>query len=185
MSWLDNKYLIAKPGSNIKMTPKVEPIVIRLDKYFEQAGLMAYITRVLSDADDQLAIIRKYLIITGLDKKYPDAMYCKVYDKVGNDYVWQMAWSNLLNVGIIINPPLEAVCLMDYIRNKVNRKGMIIRQTPHVHGGCFDVGGRGEPDAEDPTIKDEAVVLNKAKADGVPILILLEHKNNCCHCDVK
>lgn len=184
MSWLDNKFLIAKPGSKIIMTSEVEPIVIQLDKYFEAAGLVAYITRVLSTPEDQLEIIRKYLRSTGLDKKYPEAMYCKITDKNGPHYVWQMAWSNLLNIGVIINPPLDAWCLMDYIRDGVNKKGVMIRQTPHMRGKCFDVGGRGEPDAEDPTIKDEAVVLNKAKADGVPIRILLEHKNNCCHCDV-
>ncbi len=181
MSYLQNKFLICNDG--VRMTPKAEKVIIALDAYFERANLKARVTRVLSTPDDQLRIIRNYLVKKGLDKKYPVAMICGLMDKKDGIYAWQMAWSNLLNVGIVINPPLAAKCLMDYKRNGVNKKGQIINQTPHVKGDCFDIGGAGGDDA---TIADELVVMRQAEKDKLPGLkyILPEHGNNCIHNDV-
>jgi hypothetical protein len=182
MSYTLNKWLTVNPG--VKMTPKAEKVIISLDPYFERAKLKARVTRVLSTPDDQLAIIRNFLKIHQLDKKYPTAMICGLMDKVANQYVWQMAWSNLLNIGIIINPPMAAECLMDYVRDGVNKKGKIINQTPHVRGDCFDVGGRG---GDNPTIDDELIVMRQAQKDRLPGIkfILAEHGNNCVHTDVE
>lgn len=156
----------------------------RLNPYFVAAKLVAFITSGLRDANDQLRIIRKYLVQFGLDKIYPEAMTCQLMERKGEYYVWQMAWSHLLNKGVIINPPLSAVCLLDYIRNGVNKKGQLISQTPHASGNCLDIGGAGGDDA---TIKDELPVMEKAMSDKVPglINILPEHANNAIHCDCR
>jgi hypothetical protein len=182
MSYLNNTHLIVNHG--VKMAPRPEAVIILLDQYFKEADHHAKVTRVLSTPEDQIDIIRNFLKIHGLDKKYPSAMSCHIADKAGDKYVWQMAWSNLLNIGIIINPPLAAECLMDYIRDGVNKKGRIINQTPHVRPFCFDIGGRG---GDNPTIVDELAILNLAMKNKLPGLInvLAEHGNNCCHCDVK
>ena len=182
MKATDNKFLIVKQG--VVLTPIIEPVIISLDPFFEKAGLKAYVTSGLRDGEDQLRVVRKYLVVKGLNKVYPAAMTCKITDMIRGEYVWQRAWSNLLNIGVIINPPLRAKCLMDYTSNGVNKKGQFINQTPHATGNCFDIGGAGGADA---TIKDELEVMQIAIKTGVPglINILPEHNNNAIHCDCR
>ena len=186
MKAANNKYLIIKPG--VVLTPIIEPVIVRLDQYFHAAGLRSYVTSGLRDAHSQFKIIKRYLVAQHLDKVYPEVMKClNPSERIGNQYVWQLAWSNLLGRGIIINPPLDAECLLDYYGptgKGTNRKGKIIRQTPHARGTCFDIGGLGGDDA---TIKDELVVMNDAMKKGVPglINILPEHNNNAIHCDCR
>ena len=179
MSAKNNKWLIVNEG--VALTASIEPVIVALDKYFEKHNLKAFVTSGLRDPKDQLNVIRQYLRRKGLDVKYPDAMACAVEDKnADGSYVWQMAWSNLLSVGLIINPPLRAICLMDYIRNGKNRKGQWINQTPHASGKSFDIGGGANK------IFDEAVVLDEALGEGqIPGLkgILKEGENNAIHID--
>jgi hypothetical protein len=180
MSSANNKWLIVKPG--VVLTPTIEPVIVALDAYFEKHKLKAYVTSGLRDANAQLAVVRQYLTKKGLDKTYPAAMKCKAEDKLPNgDYVWQMAWSNLLNVGVIINPPYRAICLMNYI-NKAgkNRKDSYINQTPHAAGKAFNVGGGSNG------IMDELAVLTEALKDKkIPGLksFLAERENNALHID--
>lgn len=177
----DNKWLIVK--ENVVLTPTIEPVIVALDEYFKKHNLKAYVTSGLRDENDQLRVIRSYLVKKGLDKTYPEAMTCKATDKnADGTYVWQMAWSHLLNVGVIINPAFRAVCLMNYIRNGVNKKGSWIGQTPHASGTAFNVGGGNNG------IMDELAVLNEAvKEKKIPGLksFLAERENNALHVDCK
>jgi hypothetical protein len=177
MSALNNKWLVVQSG--VRLTPIIEPVIISLDKYFEQAKLKAFVTSGLRDADDQLKVIRNYMVKKGLDKKYPEAMTCKVLDEEAGHYKWQMAWSNLLNIGVIINPPIAAICLMDYTSGGKNKKGQIINQTPHARGTAFNIGGNSNG------INDELVVLQKALTDKLSGLanFLAERENNALHCN--
>lgn len=163
------------------MTPIIEPVIYLLDPYFEKANLKALVTSGLRDAYKQLEVIRQYLKMKGLHTKYPAAMICKPQETLpGGEYIWQMAWSNLLNVGVIINPPLQAICLMDSKRpNGTNRKGTLINQTPHARGTAFNIGGGANG------IVDEMAVLQKALNDKLPGLagFLAERENNALHCD--
>jgi hypothetical protein len=70
---------------------------------------------------------------------------------------------------------------MDYVRNGVNKKGLIINGSPHFNGGSFDVGGG--PNG----IADETEILQRALKDRLPGLInvLPERENNANHCDCK
>lgn len=171
----DNKWLIVLP--TVKLTPIITPVIISLDKYFQQAQFKGIVTSGLRDGVDQLRVVRSYLTAKGLDKKYPEAMTCKITDQVGANYVWQMAWSNLLNIGVIINPPLMAKCLMDTSYGGKNRKGQVINQTPHARGTAFNIGGGGNG------VADEAAILAKALKDKVPGLVsyLVERENNAVH----
>lgn len=174
---IDNKWLIVQP--NVVLTPIIEPIIVKLDKYFEEAKLKAYVTSGLRSPIDQLRVIRGYLKKKGLDSKYPEAMTCELNDKhVDGTYVWQLGWSSLLNAGIIINPPLKAKVLMNYIRNGVNKKGQVINQTPHSTGTALDIGGGANG------IHDELAVLTKAHKDLKFKQLLAEHDNNCVHIGV-
>jgi hypothetical protein len=170
-------------GSNIKLTEVTDKVIVQLDRAFEEAKLKAVVTSVLRLAEDQMRIIRQYLVRTKLSKKYPEALKCGVDEKdADGNYVWQMGWSALLNAGVIVNPPRRAKVLMDYIRGGVNRKGTLINESPHFRGTAFDVGGGSD------TIDNELKVIQKAIASGKIkglVGILAEHNNNAVHCDCR
>lgn len=172
---INNKFLIVQ--ASVVLTPSIEPVIIALDPYFEAANLKAVVTSGLRDAAGQLAVIRQYLVKRGLSEKYPAAMTCKVEDT----NAWQLAWSNLLHVGVIINPPVDAKCLMDTTFDKRNRKGQLIHQTPHASGTAFNIGGGGNG------IADELAVVQKAFNEKIPGLVsfLAERENNALHCNCK
>ena len=100
-------------------------------------------------------------------------MVTDVETKVGDRYIWQMAWSNLLNLGVIINPPLPAVALMDYWRGGLNKKGMLIGVSPHTKGKSFDLSGT-----------DSLAIVQSLKLKEKIKGYLLERENNCIHVDI-
>lgn len=178
MKALENKWLVVLPG--VILTPAIEPVITALEPYFEKAKIKAFVTSGLRTAEDQLRVIRQYLVKKGLDKKYPQAMTCAVHDSKDGEYAWQMAWSNLLNAGVIINPPLPAVLLMDYYNSKNrNRKGLLFPQTAHASGTAFNIGGGGNG------VDDEAAVVQRAIDDKVKGLksFVKERENNAIHCN--
>lgn len=174
-----NKFLIVQ--AQVVLTPIIEPVITALDRYFEAANHKAMVTSGKRDPEDQLRIIRNYLTKKGLAEKYPEAMTCGLQDKdTAGNYLWQMAWSNLLNVGIIINPPLRAKCLMDYTgKSGKNLKGVSLYPSVHFQGTAFDIGGAGNG------IADEAAIVQKALDDKMAGLAstLVERENNCLHCN--
>lgn len=187
MKATENKWL--KVNDGVVLTPIIEPVIIALDKEFEKANQVAYVSSGLRNPLSQLNAIRKYLRVNGLDKKYPIAMGCMVDERItwgGRDlYAWQPAWSKLLNIGVIINPPMEAEVLFDYYHPndpKTNRKGRMIKGSPHFLGKAFDIGGKL---GEDVTIKDELPIIEEAFKKGIPGMAgyLAEHSNNAIHVD--
>ena len=185
MTAYKNRFL--KINKSVVLTAIIEPVIMALDKYFEKEGKIAYVTSGLRDASSQLSIIRGYLAKTGLDKTYPDALTCQLNDKKQFEakivYVWQPAWSALLNKGIIINPPIAAECLMDYFRDGKNKKGQIINESPHFKGTAFDIGGNA--DGIDGNVVSELKIIQKAIENKLSGLrgYLPERNNNCVHCD--
>lgn len=174
-----NKHLTVL--SSVILTPAIDVAIYNMDEYFGRLGLKGNVTSGLRDAERQLKVIRDYLKAKRLDIKYPDAMSCKVADKLPNgDYVWQMAWSNLLSIGVIINPPLRAKLLMDYF-NKAgqNRKGAVFNQTPHANGLSFNIGGGANG------INDELKAVELSAKERMPGLLnyLVERENNAIHCN--
>ena len=186
MTAKDNKFLKLRDG--VVLTPATEVVIIALDKYFEQANCIAWVTSVLRTAQDQLRIIRNELVRRKLDVKYPDAISKGVNDKVtigGKEYyAWQYGWSALLNVGFIVNPPIAAICLMDYISGGVNKKGKLINTSPHIAGLAFNVGGGA--DGISGSVANELAIIQKALDNKLKGLksILAERNNNAVHCNV-
>lgn len=171
---LKNKFL--KVQSHVVLTPVIDQVIYDLDQDF--ADCPSFVTSGYRDSNDQLRVIRNYLKSKGLDKKYPNAMTCAVEDKLSNgEYVWQMAWSNLLNLGVIINPCMPAKCLMDYFSKGVNKKGKLIGMTPHATKKAFNIGGG----ANGPS--DELQRIQRGIARGVKGIkdYLLERENNALH----
>lgn len=175
-----NKFLLVRPG--VILTPIIEPVIISLDKYFAEINIKAQVSSGLRNQEDQLRIIRKYLESKGLKAQFPEAFNKGVNDKIFHEkykeiYAWQLGWSKLLNIGLIISPPAAAPCLLDYIKNGVNKKGAIIKASPHFNGTCLDISGGGNG------IEDELPAIKKALLEKVPGLLdyLIERENNCLH----
>lgn len=171
---------------SVRLTDTIDPVIASLDPYFEKAKLKAFVTSGLRTSKDQLRIIQKYLIRQKLDSQYPECAFCTdvhmKFEWNGRDvFQWQPGWSALLNVGVIINPPLPAECLMDYFRSGNNKKGQIIGSSPHFNGTAFDIGGGGNG------IDDEMNIIQLAVDDRVPGLkgFLAERNNNCVHVDCR
>lgn len=184
MDVFKNEWLQVRQG--VRLTPHIEPVILKLDAYFKEANLKATVTSGERTSGDQLSIIRKYSAQFKVDQEFPEIKTCGVLDKIDfgdgkKIFTWQRAWSRLLNQNIIVNPPLDAACLFDYIREGVNKKGQVIGKSPHYYGKAFDIGGGID---HDPT--NELEVIKKALADKLPGLkgYLLERKQNCLHCDV-
>lgn len=166
-----NRYL--KVPTSIILNEKLDNVLYDIDCDFRDHP--ETVTSAVRTPEDQLRIIRKYLVSKGLDQKYPEAMTAKITDRYeGQDeFVWQKAWSALLNIGVIINPPLAAVVLMDYVRGGVNKKGQLIGMSPHTRGTAFDLSGT-----------DSLRIVQGLKLRGAIKSYLIERENNCIHCDI-
>lgn len=178
-----NKFLKVKEG--VRLNPKLDEAIAELEKDFAEEGLEAWVTSGERTSEDQLDTIQKYAKRNGVEKEFPEILTCGVNDKIDfgtqKIFTWQRAWSRLLNIGVIVNPPLPAKCLFDYMRDGVNKKGTIIGYSPHYYGKAIDIGG-----GSDKSPVNEAEVVKKAIARRAPGIkgLLLEPKNNCCHVDL-
>jgi hypothetical protein len=183
MTSKENKFLKVKEG--VVLTPVIEFVIVGVEKYFEKANCYAWVTSGLRSADDQLRIIRNELKRRNLESKYADVFTKGVNDKVtyGSQsiFAWQLGWSALLNAGYIVNPPVPAICLMDYISGGVNKKGKLINASPHFAGTAFNVGGGADGIAGN--VNNELAVIQKALNDKLPGLksFLAERNNNAVH----
>lgn len=178
MKWTayNNKNLLVP--ESVVLNERLNSVLCAIDKYWPPAG--EKVTSGVRTPEDSLRIIRAYLKSKDLARIYPDAMICKIDAKLPNgQYVWQMAWSHLLNKGVIINPPFPAACLMDYVRGGVNKKGQVIWQSPHIPRkdnplkGAFDISGT-----------DSLTIVKRLVEDKMIRGYLLERENNCIHIDI-
>lgn len=173
---------------------------------FFTTGYTIKATRGHSSPLDQLRIIEYYAQQDGVLLKpfVHDNLYDQVFDADENEkiYLWQHAWSALLNLyhitdgkkGKKINPPLLARCLRDYVNYAgVNQRGRAIPPSPHIAGGKngtwpIDFSGKIKlADGSDMTSLDiVADILHEAQLSGVAISnITKEVGNNCVHIDLK
>lgn len=176
-----NRFLLIK--ENVILTEHIRPVITALDEYFEKANVTAWVTSGLRRPEDQLRIIRNELNRRNMSGEYQDAFEDigkKIQYEGEEVYAWQPAWSKLLNIGFIVNPPYPAKVLMSYFRpgSPVNRKGQIIGDSPHTRGTAFDIGGGADG------VTNEAKVLESAKGKVKGLKgFLIERNNNAIHCD--
>jgi hypothetical protein len=165
-----NKNLLVP--ESVVLNERLNSTLVAIDKYWPPNA--EKVTSGVRKPEDSLRIIRNYLKSKGLSLKYPEAMTCGMNDEnPDGTYKWQKAWSHLLNIGVIINPPLEAHCLMDYYRNGVNKIGQLIRQSPHTRGTAFDLSGI-----------DSLTIVKRLLEDKMIRSYLVERENNCIHIDI-
>lgn len=173
-----NTNLIVRPG--VLLTDTIDPVIAALDPFFE--GRHAYVTSGLRSKENQLDVIRMYAKLKGVAKEFPAVLTATVDAKAMYEdrsvFAWQPAWSRLLERGIIINPPIAAAPLFDYVRGGVNKKGVVIMPSPHMRGTAFDIGGGSDG------VEDERLIIALA-VGSVPglVRVLVERENNAIHCD--
>lgn len=180
----NNKFLTI--NNDVVRTSVTDVVIAKLEKYFAQLKHCAKVTSVLRNPEQQLEVIKFYVKKGFIEREFPEINGCGVIDKFkikGNEYYrWQRAWSRLLNRGIIINPPLVAACLFDYIKNGVNKKGTLIDRSIHQIGLAFDIGGSTNG------VKDEVEIVSIAMASDPNLGIrgmIIERVNNCLHINCK
>lgn len=173
-------------ASEVKKTPSITRAVELIEPYFD--GEPSEVTSGLRTINDQMKIIITKLIRHRLDTEYPEfklhlGSSADFKVPVNDDilYWWQRSWSKLLNIGDIVNPPIPAACLFDYVRpgSQENRKGKVIQESPHAHGLAFDIGG-GK------SLLEKSKRVMKAIQDKECFIksTLIETVNNAIHLDV-
>jgi len=175
------KFLLVK--DSVVLTEHITPVIERLDPFFKAANLTAYVTSGLRRPEDQLRIIRNELNRRGLSGDFQQG-FDDIGDRIQYEgqevYAWQPAWSKLLSVGFVVNPPYPAVALMDYFRpgSDKNKKGTMIGDSPHIRGTAFDIGGGKDG------VFNEAQVLERAMGNVSGLKgYLVERNNNAVHVD--
>lgn len=164
-------------AKNVKRTKSTDKVIEKLHPYFK--NIIATITSVLRDEKDQLRIITELGIKYNLLKHNETLNMSDLDIFNGKPYFkWQIIWSKLLNLKIIVSPPIRAICLLDYIRpNGENMKGKYINPSPHYYGNSFDISG--------PDINSIYHAVLLAQKDGIGIKnVLLERNNNAVHVDI-
>lgn len=154
----------------------------------------------------QLQTITQYAkAVGGILDRYPEYDVNDVDSKIEVTpnwvlYKWQRVWSELLRRftlshgvdGAKINPPRDAVCLFDYIRDDgTNMRGKIIHASPHV--SALDTDPHVKPCPIDFShyvdgtwdIDKVNKMVQRAKDGGCAIRnITVEHANGCVHLDL-
>ena len=176
----ENKFLIVKTG--VVLNNQLDAIIYKLDKSFE--GHTAYVTSGIRTPEKQLSIIKDYLHKKGIADEFIEKATVKSKVTYAGEeiYSWQLGWSKLLNAGVIINPPLKAKVLLDYInRSGVNRKGSDINPSIHFLGRAFDIGG-GANSIED----EKQIIIGAIKSGLYPEILSFvpERENNCLHINI-
>ena len=172
----------------VKSTPEIDDVLSALEPFAAEAGVKMIITSGLRDPQDQLRVIAGYATDQGVSFPEFDAYDPHKKIRLADEqevYAWQRTWSRLLFLGIIINPPLAAVCLEDYVRpTGENMKGKLLQGSVHGEGKAFDEQADGDLQDQVDEVPKKVAVLAKAKAAGVKIKgWKIERKNNAIHVD--
>lgn len=202
---LHNQFLIVR--SNVALTNIIDPVITELDGWFEKFGVTAFVTSGLRDAQRQIGVIQKLAREHGVEKEFPEIRGATLDGQTmfaGRLVpVWAPAWSRLLNLGVIVNPPKPAATLFDYYRRDTSRlsdgqangelklykpAGYTIGTSPHFNGTAFDIGLSRETgrNGQNKKIAEELEPLRAAFESGTVTGLkgyLVEHDNNCIHCD--
>jgi len=164
-------------NKNVIRTDITDRVIAKLQPVFEREKINAWITSVQRTKESQLAIIQSYASKHNVTRQQLNFVDTQIFN--GQSFpVWQVVWSTLLHLGIIISPPLPAEVLMDYIRDGKNKKGKTLSPSPHLltPSKSFDIAGFEDIDRC-------YEVMNSAKTDCGIRNVLIERANNCIHSD--
>ena len=98
-------------ADGVVLTPTIERTLVQVDPIFE--GEPSSVTSGQRTAEKQLSIIVEKAKRHGIEDLFPEfnagLLSAKVVVEDVEIYSWQRAWSKLLSIGDIVNPPLAAV----------------------------------------------------------------------------
>lgn len=174
-------------GENVMPSDAIDRAAEAIDPFFENER--SWITSGVRTPEKQLSIIVERVALQHIAKEFPEyethlgSAYDFPVDVEGETlYWWQRAWSRLLNTGFLVNPPVPAVCLFNYINpsTKENKKGRIIPVSNHQKGLAFDIGGGKD-------LEEKAKRVMHASQSGKCFIkyYIREPKNNAVHVDVE
>ena len=173
--------------ASVHLTPSIQRTIECMDKFFD--GEVTEITDGFRTTHDQLTLIIKKLakhakdnefseFVNGIENKWQIEKTVHLSD-IGRDlFWWQRAWSRLLNIGEIINPPVPAEVMFDYVNDGRNKKGEIIQISNHQRGLAVDFGG-----GKDLTAKAKCVLTALQSGECFIKGYRIEKLNNCTHVD--
>ena len=165
--------------NTIALNSTLDCAIHGLDAYFEAAKAVRYVTSAIRTPQEQLRIIIELARKTGITALFSDT---DMRTKTNNDYyIWQPVWSELLAQGFLVNPPIAAEVLSDYVRDGVNKKGCIIKESPHFYGRAFDINGANKNTSGG--IETCVQVLESARPAWPDFLVksYQVEKQNCVH----
>lgn len=174
LEWLDL-------NPDVRLTPTLENGLPMLDPFFD--NLPTLITSGYRSSRDQVEVILQLAKSNGLYGNFTELREFKdsdpavkfPFDSKEQIYWWQRAWSKLLENGVIVNPPLMATCLYDYIRSSgENMKGKVLQPSNHSQGNAVDLSAKEQMD-------EKVQRLESAKRSGVIKSYMVERKQNCLH----
>ena len=185
------KWIAIDPS--VILTPSISRTIDLIDVYFDK--LPSTISSGYRTGEKQLEVIIDYLKRHGLYnfEGFNTFVGNSVNFKVKYDdqefYWWQKGWSKLLNIGVIVNPPVPAKVLYDYWdwitnkegkREKINKKGTEIGISNHMRGNSFDVAGGSN-------LSEKAKRVMRAYEEGKCFITnyRIERNNNAVHVDVE
>jgi hypothetical protein len=181
----ERKWLSLAEG--VVLTPAIIRTLNVLDPFFE--GESSLITSGLRTPEKQLQIIAEKALRHSIHHVFPEFKNPKersVPEKMrieglGEVYWWQRTWSKLLSLKDVVNPPLPAEALFDYVRpgSNENKRGQVIDISNHQRGLSFDIGGGSN-------LKEKANRVAKVLQSGQAFMkgYLMEQVNNAVHVDV-
>jgi len=175
----NNKYLIIREG--VKLTESLDKVIFKLDDYFK--GYEYQVSSGLRNKSNQMEIITR----NAKEKKIPIFFNESDYDmEVNGQYIWQVTWSKLLDLGFKINPPNTA----KYIGDNPKYKGRTLNVSTHIiPGNAFDISKYYQDICVFST-KDLDIVsgiINYAMSQDKALIQSIEPEiiNRCLHINIK
>ena len=170
-------------GRGVARTQATDPVIAALDAPFAKAGREATVTSILRTPQDQLRVIlgmaRQRL---GLNPSFTPGDVETRLPGTGH-YLWQEAWTQLLQAGYVVNPPLRAAALGGYrIGDRTYPAGHSVGPSPHTSGRAFDIGCGTHGVSPILSIVRGSAAMIPSLAEGQ---ILGEPANNCVHVGLK
>jgi hypothetical protein len=176
-----------KPGA--VFDPNQLAVLSHIEPFTTGMDLLA--TRGHSSPQEQIATIENFAQQHGCLAKFPEFIpggpvdVKKDVPGAGLVYHWQRLWSWLLHIGLVVNPPENAICLFEYERPSGEQmKGKVIHSSTHIVG---EENGQWPIDFSQkvngvPNIHLVEQLMIKAKAAGAGIqFIKVETGNGCVH----
>lgn len=179
----NNKFLKIRKG--VILTPTIDAGIYTLDFWFEKENLSCEVTSGLRTTEKQLQLIKEKAIKHNIHVEFPLITGAQL--NIPN--TWIPAWSRLLTIGEMINPPIATKCLFDYKKSDgtLRKAGTLIPVSGHQLGEDFDIGGfnkeLNQAVSLDAIVKVLKVALLSAEVKGIIAGYLKEPVNGAVHVD--